>query len=162
MRLSGTGRSRVPGITRSPVDNLFASQLAPTSCPDCDSAAQWRFPRRAPQPGSRARWAAADEARNQTPYNASVAFSRAKAAGRPGEAGQPFAELEIPTLSDAQQSLTAAQAAVHEDDAGIQVARNALHLAEVLSRDGSRSRLEVGNVFCQRPQARKRSTISLG
>ena len=65
---------------------------------------------------------------------------------RPGDAvraGQTLADLEIPSLVDAQINLSAADAAGREAEAGIAVARDALRRGEILARDGSMSRAEA-------------------
>ena len=59
------------------------------------------------------------------------------------QADQPLAELEIPSLVDAQDNLAAAQAATREAEAGVAVARDALRRGEILARDGSLSRAEA-------------------
>ncbi len=59
---------------------------------------------------------------------------------QPGEAvaaGQKLAELNMPGLTTAEQSLTAAQASVREAAAGVAVARDALRRGVMLARDGS-------------------------
>lgn len=64
----------------------------------------------------------------------------------PGEAvaaDQPLAELDMPGLASAQQSLIAAQASIREAEAAVAVARDSLRRAEILSRDGSLSRAEA-------------------
>lgn len=65
---------------------------------------------------------------------------------QPGDAvrtGQPLAELELPSLTTAQTGLTAAQASLHEQEAGAAVARDALRRGEILARDGSLARAEA-------------------
>lgn len=65
---------------------------------------------------------------------------------RPGDTvqpGQTLADLEIPTLLDAQDSLGATKASVTEAEAGVAVARDALHRGEILARDGSLARAEA-------------------
>ena len=57
--------------------------------------------------------------------------------------GQPLAELNIPSLVDAEDSLAAAQAALRESLAGVAVARDALHRGVILARDGSLARAEA-------------------
>ncbi len=54
--------------------------------------------------------------------------------------GQTLADLEIPTLLEAQDSLAATKASVTEAEAGVAVARDALHRGEILARDGSLAR----------------------
>ena len=63
--------------------------------------------------------------------------------GDPVRAGQPLAELDIPSLTIAQTGLTAAQAGVREADAGVAVARDALRRGELLARDGSLAQAEA-------------------
>ncbi len=63
--------------------------------------------------------------------------------GDPVRAGQPLAELDIPSLTTAQTGLLAAQASVREAEAGVAVARDALRRGELLARDGSLSRAEA-------------------
>ncbi len=63
--------------------------------------------------------------------------------GDPVRADQALAEVEIPSLIDAQDSLAAAQAAIKEAEAGVAVARDALRRGEILARDGSLSRAEA-------------------
>ncbi len=65
---------------------------------------------------------------------------------QPGDAvlaNQPLAELEIPSLVDAEDNLAAARAATGEAEAGVAVARDALRRGEILARDGSLSRAEA-------------------
>lgn len=65
---------------------------------------------------------------------------------QPGDlvrAGQPLAELDIPSLTTAQTGFTAAQASVREAEAGVAVARDALRRGELLARDGSLARAEA-------------------
>lgn len=65
---------------------------------------------------------------------------------RPGDAvraGQIVAEVEIPSLVDAQINLTSAEAAGREAEAGVVVARDALRRGNILARDGSLSRAEA-------------------
>ncbi len=63
--------------------------------------------------------------------------------GDPVRAGQPLADLDIPSLTTAQTGLLAAQASVREAEAGVAVARDALRRGELLARDGSLSRAEA-------------------
>ncbi len=59
---------------------------------------------------------------------------------QPGDvvaAGQVVAELDMPGLATSEQNLAAARASVHEAEAGVSVAANSLHRAEILARDGS-------------------------
>ena len=58
-------------------------------------------------------------------------------------AGQPLAEIDLPGLATTEQDLAAAQASVREAEAGVAVAREALHRGEVLARDGSLARAEA-------------------
>jgi len=65
---------------------------------------------------------------------------------QPGDtvrAGQPLAELDIPSLSTAQADLTSAQASVREAEAAVAVARDSLRRGEALARDGSLARAEA-------------------
>jgi len=57
--------------------------------------------------------------------------------------GQVLAELDIPSLVNAEQGLAAARAAVREAEAGIAVARDSLRRGEILARDGSLARAEA-------------------
>jgi len=65
---------------------------------------------------------------------------------QPGDtvrAGQPLAELDIPSLSTAQADLASAQASVREAEAAVAVARDSLRRGEALARDGSLARAEA-------------------
>lgn len=64
-------------------------------------------------------------------------------AGDQVRAGQPLAELDVPSLANAQAELTAARASVQEAEAGVAVARDALRRGELLARDGSLARAEA-------------------
>ncbi len=52
-------------------------------------------------------------------------------------AGQVLAELEMPGLASSQQNLAAGRAGLHEAQAGVSVAANALRRGQILARDGS-------------------------
>ena len=58
-------------------------------------------------------------------------------------AGQPLADLDMPSLATYQQDLVAARAAVPEAEAGLALARAALARGEILARDGSLARAEA-------------------
>jgi cobalt-zinc-cadmium efflux system membrane fusion protein len=65
---------------------------------------------------------------------------------QPGDAvraGQPLAELDIPSLVNAEEGLAAAEASVREAEAGVAVARDSLRRGEILARDGSLARAEA-------------------
>jgi cobalt-zinc-cadmium efflux system membrane fusion protein len=65
---------------------------------------------------------------------------------RPGDrvrAGQILAELDVPSLTDAEDRLAAAKATFFGAQAGIGVARDALRRGEILARDGALSRAEA-------------------
>ena len=65
---------------------------------------------------------------------------------QPGDSvhvGQILAEVDIPSLVNAEESLAAARASVREAEAGVTVARDALRRGEILARDGSLSRAEA-------------------
>lgn len=59
------------------------------------------------------------------------------------KAGQPLADLVMPALVSAEAEFAAARASVREAEAGVAVARDALHRGVVLARDGSLSRAEA-------------------
>jgi len=65
---------------------------------------------------------------------------------RPGDkvtAGQPLAELDIPGLTDVRDSLAAAQAALRQAQAEVQVATASQRRGEMLAHDGSIARAEA-------------------
>ncbi len=65
---------------------------------------------------------------------------------QPGDrvrAGQPLAEVYMPSLADAQANLIAAHASVGEAVSGVAVARDALRRGQLLAADGSLSRAEA-------------------
>ena len=65
---------------------------------------------------------------------------------QPGDtvrAGQPLAELDIPSLSTAQAGVASAQASMREAEAAVAVARDSLRRGEALARDGSLARAEA-------------------
>jgi len=64
-------------------------------------------------------------------------------AGDQVRAGQPLAELDVPSLANAQAELAAGRASLREAEAGVAVARDALRRGELLARDGSLSRAEA-------------------
>ncbi len=76
---------------------------------------------------------------------------------RPGdtmEAGQPLAELDIPGLTDARDSLAAAQAALRQAQAEVQVASASQRRGEMLARDGSVARAEAERRGAETARAR--------
>lgn len=65
---------------------------------------------------------------------------------QPGDvvaAGQSLAELDMPGLATLEENLAAGKAALHEAEAGVAVARDALRRGELLARDGSLSQAEA-------------------
>ncbi len=65
---------------------------------------------------------------------------------QPGDlvrAGQPLAEIYMPSLADEEANLATARASVREAAAGVAVAREALRRGLLLSQDGSLSRAEA-------------------
>jgi len=76
---------------------------------------------------------------------------------RPGDqvaVGQPLAELDIPGLTDARDSLAAAQAAVRQAQAEVQVAVASQRRGEMLARDGSVARAEAERRGAETARAR--------
>jgi cobalt-zinc-cadmium efflux system membrane fusion protein len=58
-------------------------------------------------------------------------------------AGQPLAEVYMPSLVDAEANLVSARASVREAASGVAVASDALRRGQMLARDGSLSRAEA-------------------
>lgn len=65
---------------------------------------------------------------------------------QPGDqvrANQPLATLEMPSLISEEENLASARASLQEAEAGVSVARDALHRGVILARDGSLSLAEA-------------------
>lgn len=65
---------------------------------------------------------------------------------QPGDkvrAGQPLAEVYMPSLADAEANLAAARASLRQAASGVAVARDALRRGQLLAADGSLSRAEA-------------------
>ncbi len=76
---------------------------------------------------------------------------------RPGDmvtAGQPLAELDLPGLTDARDSLAASQAALRQAQAEVQVASASQRRGEMLARDGSVARAEAERRGAETARAR--------